>query len=85
MALPGTDDRLYALDSSPLIVRAPAMAAASAAFWHCARAIAIMPRSIARAKVPAKPTIAAAVNGTMDPRRRWVIVQFRMFVPLDSA
>src|SRR5262249_33319812 len=51
-------------------VRAPAMAAASAAFWHWLRAIISIPRSSASATKASIPTRHKAVKGTMAPRRR---------------
>src|SRR5437763_16706230 len=69
MALKGTELTLYPPLASPVMVRAPAMAEASAAFWHWLRATATMPRSMARATRPIRATVMNATSGSTDPRR----------------
>src|SRR5208283_4723962 len=48
---------------------APAIAATSAAFWHCACASARRPTSMASATQPKKATSDTASNGMIAPRR----------------
>ena len=59
-------------------VRAPAKAAASAAFWTCVFATMIMPRSTDNAAKPHKATRPLAKNGRMLPRQMVALVRFRM-------
>src|SRR5712672_1736050 len=51
------------------MVRAPAMAAESAAFWAWLRAMATMPMSMASASMPIRATVQMATSGRTAPRR----------------
>ncbi|GEM_PF-3352680 len=67
MEVPGvlTSPRFWpAVPSRP---RAPAMAAASAEFWHCVLATAITPRSMAKATKPHMDTIVRTASGRTEP------------------
>src|SRR5262249_33056585 len=63
---------------SPFSVRAPAMAAQSAAFWHWARATAMTPRSMARATKPKRASKLMTTSGSTAPDVRVVRMQLVM-------
>src|SRR5271157_2841389 len=54
----------------PLRVRAPAIAATSAALWHSSLATAIRPTSMASATAPHSATRLTAITGATLPGRR---------------
>src|SRR5438093_538108 len=60
------------------MVRAPAMAPESAAFWHWLRDTAIMPMSMASATMPNRAIRHSAIIGSIIPRRRQACTRYIM-------
>src|SRR5580693_3880604 len=73
------------LPLDPFRLRAPAIAAASAASCTWARATASMPRSIDNARKPHNPMIEIAVRGRIAPRERSGRDGRRIFMGLSLA
>src|SRR5271166_786329 len=69
----------------PLNVRAPANAAASAAFCVVVLATITIPRSIARAMKPNKATMEMATYGKITPRRALVVTCIRIVFSLSLS
>ena len=65
----------------PSKLRAPAIAAESAAVWHSVWATASRPMSTARATRPISATIATATNGRMIPRRCFRFFDYMVISP----